>query len=473
MFRYCQSSHPLFAMTASTMSAVLVHISDIHFGQERDERVHIHNDVKKQLIADAKRVVREDLKATAAAILVTGDIAFSGLEEQFRTAGEWLDALSDAVGCPRNQVQMVPGNHDLDRNKTSRSAKHLLDVIRAGGPAEYEEVMNNPTDRAALFARFEDYERFCYGYRCELNAEARAATNLQITLAPGRSVRFIRMNSSLLCTGAEGHEEPELVLGERQFIIDRDEGVENIVLIHHPLHWYKDSAEVKRYIDSRARILITGHEHQPNVKLEKVGEGADLMMLAAGATVPFKSNAIYTFTYNVIELEWDSASDDLIVTMHPRAWDPEGTCFVADKKRLDGAHPAYKVRCPNFKLTSRPLVVEQAASATTAGTAAVSDVSSPRVELVPAAEVEKGEIAEMLPAVEGYGPVELRFFRDLLEGERLRILITLDAVPHDSDERMNRGLQRKLLEFLAREGKLRDVERLMNEFLDERTKKET
>lgn len=453
------------------MSAVFVHISDIHFGQERDQRVHIHNDVKKQLIVDAKRVVRADLKANAAAILVTGDIAYSGVEEQFKVAGEWLDALAEAVGCPQNQVQMVPGNHDLDRNKTSRSAQHLLDLIRAGGPAEYEEVMNNSTDRAALFARFEDYERFCWGYRCELNGEAKAATNLQITLAPGRSIRFIRMNSSLLCTGKERDDEPELVLGERQFIIDRDDGVENIVLIHHPLNWYKDSGDVKTYMDSRARVLITGHEHHPNVKVEQVGEGADLMMLAAGATVPFKSNEVYTFTYNVIEFEWDPADDDLIVTMHPRAWDPKGTCFVADDKRLGGVEPRYKVRCPNFKLSPRPPVVEEEVKAPTGG-AATGAVSPPLVELVPA-EVDEGEVAEMPPAVEGYGPIELRFFRDLLEGERLRILITLDAVPHDSDERMNRGLQRKLLESLAREGKLSDVERLMNEYMEERTKKGT
>ncbi|MBY4715494.1 metallophosphoesterase [Burkholderia cepacia] len=458
-------------MSSRATSAVFVHVSDIHFGQEKDQRVHIHNDVKKQLIADAKRIVRDDLKATASAILVTGDIAQSGIEDQFKVAGEWLDALAEAVGCPQNQVQMVPGNHDLDRNKTSLSAEHLLDLIRAGGPAEYEKVMNNPTDRAALFARFEDYERFCWGYRCELNGEAKAATNLQITLAPGRSIRFVRMNSSLLCTGKERDDEPELVLGERQFIIDRDDGVENIVLIHHPLNWYKDSGDVKRYMDSRARVLITGHEHHPNVKVEEVGEGADLMMLAAGATVPFKSNDVYTFTYNVIELEWDPIGDDLIVTMHPRAWDPKGTSFVADDKRLGGVEPRYKLRCPNFKRAPRPPVAVDQVKATTED-AMVGAVPQPLVELVPA-EMDEGEVAEMPPAVEGYGPIELRFFRDLLEGERLRILITLDAVPHDSDERMNRGLQRKLLESLAREGKLSDVERLMVEYMEERTKKGT
>ena len=447
------------------MSAVFVHISDIHFGQEKDQRVHIHNDVKKQLIADAKRVVRDELKAIAAAILVTGDIAYSGVEEQFKVAGEWLDALAEAVGCPQNVVQMVPGNHDLDRKKTSKGAEHLLDLIRAGGPEVYEEVINNPTDRAALFARFEDYERFCWGYRCELNGEAKAATNLQITLAPGRSIRFIRMNSSLLCTGNERDDEPELVLGERQFIIDRDEGVENIVLIHHPLNWYKDSGDVKTYMDSRARVLITGHEHEPNVKVEEADEGADLMMLAAGATVPFKSDEVYTFTYNVIEFEWDPVDDDLIVTMHPRAWNPKGTRFEADDKRLGGKEPRYKLRCPNFKLAPRPHAAEEEAK--TEG-AALEQAAEPVVEFV-LAEVEEGEVAEMPPAVEGYGPIELRFFRDLLEGERLRILITLDAIPHDSDERMNRGLQRKLLEWLARQGKLSEVEQLMNEYMAERT----
>ena len=266
------------------MSAVFVHISDIHFGQEKDQRVHIHNDVKKQLIADARYVVKGELKANAAAILVTGDIAYSGVTEQYTVAGAWLDALADAVGCPQNRVQMVPGNHDLDRKKTSKGAEHLLDLIRAGGPEVYEEIINNPTDRAALFARFEDYERFSWGYRCELNGEAKAATNLQITLAPGRSIRFIRMNSSLLCTGKEKDDEPELVLGERQFIIDRNEGEENIVLTHHPLNWYKDSDAVKIYVESRARVLITGHEHEPNVKVVEAGEDADVMMLAAGAT---------------------------------------------------------------------------------------------------------------------------------------------------------------------------------------------
>ena len=450
------------------MSAIFIHISDIHFGQERDQRVHIHNDVKEQLIADARRVVRGELRSKAAAILVTGDIAFSGITEQYIVAGEWLDRLAGEVGCERTRVQMVPGNHDLDRDKASTGAELLLEKIHAGGPETYEKIIDNPLDRELLFARFEDYESFCFGYRCELDGEVKAATNLHVELAPGRSIRFIRMNSSLLCTGQEGDKDPKLMVGERQFIIDRKDGEENIVLIHHPLNWFKDSAAVKTYIESRARVFISGHEHDPKVDVREVDTDCDLMMLAAGATVPFKSNEIFTFTYNVIEFDWDPVDDGLVVTMHPRAWNPKRTCFEADDKRLGGKDPQYKLRCPNFRRAPRPPEVLNLTEASSG--AEPMKATEPIVELLPAV-VEEGSIAEMPPAIGGFDDTELRFFRDLLEGERIRILVDLEAIPQDSNERMNRGLQRKMLEWLARDGRLPEVDKMMDELIAERAKR--
>jgi hypothetical protein len=40
----------------NAMPAVFAQLSDIHFGQERDT-VHIHDNVKQQLIADAAEVM--------------------------------------------------------------------------------------------------------------------------------------------------------------------------------------------------------------------------------------------------------------------------------------------------------------------------------------------------------------------------------------------------------------------------------
>lgn len=118
------------------MAAVFIHLSDIHFGQERDHSLHIHNDVKDQLIADAAEVIRNLPGGVAHGILVTGDIAQAGKADQYMDAGRWLDKLAKAVGCDLFRIQMVPGNHDLDRSLLSKGAQLMLDAIRAGGAVE-------------------------------------------------------------------------------------------------------------------------------------------------------------------------------------------------------------------------------------------------------------------------------------------------------------------------------------------------
>lgn len=89
------------------MSVVFVHVSDIHFGQEKDDRVHIHADVKQQLIVDAREVISNIPGGVARGILVTGDIAQSGTSEQYQAAGRWLDELAANIGVENHCVQMV------------------------------------------------------------------------------------------------------------------------------------------------------------------------------------------------------------------------------------------------------------------------------------------------------------------------------------------------------------------------------
>ncbi|WP_085708912.1 MULTISPECIES: metallophosphoesterase [unclassified Pseudomonas] len=450
------------------MPAVFVHVSDIHFGQEHDQTIHIHNDVKEQLIIDAAEVVAGLSSGVAQGIIVTGDIAQSGQWEQYIAAGAWLDTLAEEVGCPPHRVQMVPGNHDLDRSKLSVGGRQLLDYIRNGGDEEYEEVVGNAQDRATLLSRFEAYGRFCIGYNCGLHEEAKYAADLRIELAPNRAIRFVRMNSSLLCTGDERDDNPELMIGARQFTIPRRSGEENIVLVHHPLRWYKDAEEVSRYIKSRARVFISGHEHNPAVKVEEVETGCDLMTLAAGATVPFKSNETYTHTYNIIEFDWNPVQDALMVTIHPRAWNPKKTRFEPDEVRLGGRSPTYTLRSPNFRKLEQ---VSDGKGHRNAVTPSVEEPTSkePIVELV-GAEVVEGQVSPAPPSLPGYELTLLRFFRDLLENERLRVLLELDAIAADSDERMTQGVERKLFEWLARQGKLPQLMAKIDELIAERAR---
>ncbi|NWA70575.1 metallophosphoesterase [Serratia proteamaculans] len=450
------------------MPAIFVHVSDIHFGQEHDERVHIHADVKQQLILDAKEVISNLTDGTVQGILVTGDIAQSGRKAEYDEAAKWLDELATNIGVKIHQVQMVPGNHDLDRSKLSFAGQKILDHIRKGGPGEYEAILNNTTDRAALFARFEDYERFSFGYNCPLNDEGAYASEMEVNLAPGRTIRFIRLNSSLLCHGEEQDEHPELMIGARQFTIPREDGIENIILVHHPLSWYKDQQQVRDYIRSRARVFISGHEHDPRVSIDNVEAGCDVMMLAAGATVPYHSDETYTFTYNIIEFDWDEEIDGLSVTMHPRAWNPQRTCFVSDDRRLGGKDPKFRLMSPFFRKAPHPATITTVQKMP-AQPVVEADVfpTMPPVEIVTMGSPAR-ETKSMTPSEEGYETARLRFFRDLYEGERLRILVELGALSENFDERMTQGLERRLLDILVQDGKLDGIENMIDQLISER-----
>lgn len=397
--------------TGQFVTVNFIHLSDIHFGQERDDALHFNNDVKAQLIVDAAQVVGTLPSGVAHGILVTGDIAQAGKAAQYTDAGRWLDQLARAVGCEPFRIQMVPGNHDLDRSLLSKGGTLMLDAIRAGGAAEYEAILASANDRAVLFARFKDYGKFCEGYDCALDSEGRYATNMLVELAPGRFIRFVRLNSSLLCTGDEDEKNPELMVGARQFTIPRTKGEEIVALIHHPLNWFKDQVEVAKYLKSRARILISGHEHNPRVLVEEIEGGTDFMMLAAGATVPTRSNEPYAYTYNVIEFDWDSGRDALVVKIHPRAWNPDFTRFEADEKALGKPEPDFALGCPNFRACV-PSVPHNQISADAPSAAVVQD--TPTVEIV-AEVVENAKEPEVKPELPGYRLLLLRFFRDLTE----------------------------------------------------------
>ncbi|WAI83050.1 MULTISPECIES: metallophosphoesterase [Achromobacter] len=450
------------------MPAVFVHVSDIHFGQEKGDAIQTHTDVKAQLISDASSVVRSLSSKVATGILVTGDIVQSGKSDQYHDAGEWLDQLAEAVGCQRYDIQMVPGNHDLDRAKMSHSVESLLPKLRSGDAAEYENILNNDVDRAALFSRFENYARFSEAYNCPLNSHGKF-TDKAVELAPHRRIRFVRMNSALLCTGTEKQDCPELFVGARQFAhIPRVAGEENIVLIHHPLSWFKDAGDAKRYIRSRARIFISGHEHNPRVMVESVESGCDFMMLAAGATVPFKSDERYTYTYNVLVFDWDVTHDALRVDIIPRAWNAELTRFDPDEVRLGTREPRYILQSPNFRRAAK-LGAELVRGS-------VQDVDTlVAVEAVTSDDASSAQSCDskVIDAMisqepDGYRLLLLRFFRDISALDRLRILIEFGAVPEDLEEPITHSVEREFLDQLIDDGYLEHLNQRIDQTISAR-----
>ncbi|SDC45929.1 3',5'-cyclic AMP phosphodiesterase CpdA [Variovorax sp. CF079] len=433
------------------MTAVFVHLSDIHFGQEKGGWRFTNDDARRQLIADSAAVVASLPNAKASGIIVTGDIAYAGQREEYVTAGRWLDELADRVGCKPSDIQMVPGNHDIDRKQIRGGTALMLAAIHSEGESRLDALLEEEADREVLYLRFMEYRRFADSYQCPLDCTGSSSADRLVEIGPGRHIRIVRLNSALICT-KDVEEKGKLLLGARQRIFQEASGEELVVLAHHPLEWYADGAETKKFLRSRARVFVSGHEHLANMSVENVEVGRDLMLIAAGATTPDEVDNTYTYAYNIIEFDWDEGEDALAVTIHPRRWRDDMKRFEQDDTRLKGR---VVLGSPNFQRSARAAPPPGAVPVAAAEPAAVK-IDIPAEE-DPAQDVQVDEAA--------YRDLYMRFFRDLSDGARLQLLAVLGVVPGDFSGHLNHGAESRLFNIVVRQGRFSELSALIHEAL--------
>lgn len=413
------------------MPAIFVHLSDIHFGQEKNGGWYKTNtDAKERLLDDVQAELRTR-GLDAAGIIVTGDIAYSAQPSEYVAAGKWLDQLAFRIGCDRLSIQLVPGNHDIDRAALTDAIQWKIESIRDKGDVMLDMLLDDDNERESLFKRFAAYRDFSEGYGCDLDPYGEYSADHSVPIAEGRSLRFVRLNSALICSMRD--KKGTLILGARQRVLPIVDGEEVVVLMHHPLDWFMDTEEARRYIRNRARVVISGHEHFPSWDVSSTEEGCDLMMIAAGATAPDDIDEKYTYKYNILEFDWDEATDALAVTINPRTWDADHKRFTKDVEFLEGKLGHHVLASPNFRRAPRSVHT-----------------------FPPTSEVPK--VSAVVNPITGSGKAEvdisardralrLRFFRDLSEAQRLKILIDLAGLPPSMSGRLDHALERS---FFAR-----------------------
>ena len=398
------------------MSLVYVHVSDIHFGQERGPEVYVHDDVKQCVIADVEEIKMASGIQRMDGVIVTGDIAFSGKKNEYDRAAQWLDRLTEVIGCGKTDVIVVPGNHDIDRGRISPGAKLMTPQIVKGGEDELYRYLDNAVDREVLYAKFDDYRDFAEGYGCPLESNGGVAVDRRVKIAAGRYLRFVGLNSALLCTGRHG-DEGKLLIGVKQQVLPRTQGEELVVLCHHPLESLQDKKTASRYIQSRARVHIFGHMHEPSVEVHSPLEDADLLTMSAGAVVPPNAGGRYQYSYNLLRFDWDAGSDGLKVEIEPRTWNDDITSFEANTSLFGETRLVRVLQCPNFRKQG----VADAVQAKIAGSRLESAAT--------AAEPSTGDTAEEKNLAKSSDLLRLHFFRDLNAEQRVQALMEVSVLP--------------------------------------------
>ena len=96
----------------------------------------IHNVACPRAMDDFKTMRRELLKdikdycehyvCKFDAVLICGDIAFSGKNDEYEKSKTFIDEICKNVGCKLCQVFVVPGNHDKLRKEGKPSLRKIL-----------------------------------------------------------------------------------------------------------------------------------------------------------------------------------------------------------------------------------------------------------------------------------------------------------------------------------------------------------
>lgn len=213
------------------------HLSDFHFGaagrgrdcdrgpdrecdRERD-RDYDRDAVLDALLDDLRMFAGKSEPRRGAErvpldfLVITGDVAQGGKAGEYAAAGRFLAELRDAIGIPTERIFLVPGNHDIDRE---RNAPEFIRRAVRSRP-DFKKLWQDPEARRFMLER-------------KLAAYREFAAKLNPALSPGglppdqpggflhrlehrgRSVALVGLTSCWL--GGDDQDRNSLIVGEDQ-----------------------------------------------------------------------------------------------------------------------------------------------------------------------------------------------------------------------------------------------------------------
>lgn len=235
------------------MKAILLHLSDGHINLKQckiTNRVQAIAATMRPLFAEAEQVF----------IVFTGDIVNAGSVEEFEVALKFLSTLRDTISKDFSgevAIITVPGNHDgaFKESKTTRN-RLIKGLTSEAHPEIDEDLIEDCTEPLQAY----------YTFLQKIgNPNLVFSDKLWCDYRYGQDdciLRFSAMNASWISTVPES--KGSLVFPvERYQHLQEEPGTINILLMHHPLNWYAQSAyhPLRELVKTNYQIVMSGHEH--------------------------------------------------------------------------------------------------------------------------------------------------------------------------------------------------------------------
>ncbi|UCH97993.1 MAG: metallophosphoesterase, partial [Candidatus Aminicenantes bacterium] len=326
--RRIQLEPPISYSTRSTDPLHILHISDIHYSQQR------HPDIGRifhEFLEDLTKWRQQQNNEKIRAVCLTGDIAYEGNHTQYDSIHKKINTILSTAGCSNDDLFMVPGNHDVrDYHILSHQGQQILKDAWNNQNNINFNVLNDFQNYREFHEKFTHYYGFIekYGYQ-----NSRTETFGDVS-KPWYSrtlkdypVRVIGLNSALFCL-KDFNEYGKIRMGSNQFTEAYFQGKSGhpsngelvILLTHHPLNWLWETEyeEFSSLLERYAVIHLHGHIHRLKIRNLFSFSGSSYLSVGTGSLYGVKGIEDIN-TYHILTLDFEKKE----VHIWARRWVPE------------------------------------------------------------------------------------------------------------------------------------------------------
>ncbi len=301
-----------------------LHLSDFHIGKDNYAQIKLFKSIHAHMKEQKEKGILPDM------IFITGDIANKGKKEEYAVfADEFLLPFVDIYDIfPK--IYIIPGNHDIDREKCDVAALSLYDVPQKK-PTFFDTDEKGWEKRKEIFERFAEFkcgfgmDGLCFPVDDIFNKEA----YFYDVLEKGKyKVGIAGINTAWLSNSDKDKEKLSFGKWILQEALEKLEECDyKLILGHHPLNWMKEEQRMQScaLLAKHNAIYLHGHMHKNSGGYTIVNDSG-FLSIQCGAAFQAREDEVY---YNSLYWGCLDMTENTVIIM-PRRWSHSNDRFVLD-----------------------------------------------------------------------------------------------------------------------------------------------
>jgi len=330
--RAAQAVKQFFKQTDEELSADaplrVLHLSDLHFGEEADVRKSL-----RPLVADIKDASGGLGFERLDYLVISGDLTNRATQGEFEAAHQFTSGLIEAFELTAQRCVVVPGNHDLSWDEPGVydfKMGRQVNAARLGDGTYKQEGSGYLVRNEELYPRrFGNFSRFFYHPLFQLEYPLAAAEQGIPYFFPETGLQFLAFNSAWEIDehfpARAGINEEALARAldkaDQQVAAQKGKGAPllRVAVWHHPVTGNEkivEDAFMQQLRQANVRLVLHGHVHEERADLVGYTHPKQVHVAGAGSFgAPARERPEATpRLYNLLEI----ARDHGTVKIHTR-----------------------------------------------------------------------------------------------------------------------------------------------------------